>query len=97
MKSNILILTVIVLLSSVLSAQQNLIINAYNRESKSLNGNWKYIVDPYENGYYNYRYEPFENQDKPGNGAFFLNAKPQNKTDLIEYDFDKSDSILVPG
>jgi len=69
----------------------------YNRESKSLNGNWKYIVDPYENGFYNYRYEPFENQTNPGSGAFFMNSKPENKTDLVEYNFDKSDSISVPG
>jgi len=82
---------------SVSFAQENLLINAYNRESKSLNGSWKYIVDPYENGYYNYRYEPFDKQENPGKGAFFMNAKPENKSDLVEYNFDKSDSISVPG
>ncbi len=30
-------------------------------------------------------------------GAFFLNSKPKNKSDLLEYDFDKSDIISVPG
>lgn len=78
-------------------AQEKLITNVYNRETMSLNGNWKYIVDPYENGFYNYRYEPFENQENPGNGAFFLNRKASSKTDLIEYNFDKSDSIKVPS
>ena len=78
-------------------AQEQIMVNAFNRKSTSLNGYWKYIVDPYENGFYNYRYEPFENQENPGNGAFFTNAKRKNKADLIEYDFDKMDSIKVPG
>ncbi len=80
-----------------LIAQENLIINVYNRHSISLNGRWNYIVDPYENGFYNYRYEPFEDQKEPGKGAYFSNAKPKDKTDLVEYDFDKSDTIGVPG
>lgn len=78
-------------------AQENLLINAYNREAMSLNGSWKYIVDPYENGFYNYRYEAFEDFDIPGKSAYFTNAKPENKSDLVEYDFDGMDSIAVPG
>ncbi len=77
--------------------QSDDLINVYNRNTVSLNGQWKYIVDPYENGFYNYRYEPFENQPNPGNGAFFTNAKPSSPSDLIEYDFDLSDSLNVPG
>ena len=77
--------------------QEDLLINSYNRPSISLNGQWKYIIDPYENGYYNYRYKPFEDQRHPGKGAYFLNSKPNNKSDLIEYDFDKSETISVPG
>jgi len=80
-----------------LLAQENLLINNYNRPTKSLNGQWNYIVDPYENGFYNYRYHPFENEENPGKGAFFTNSKPSNKSDLVEYDFDASDSINVPG
>ena len=80
-----------------LIAQEGLLINVYNRPAISLNGQWNYIVDPYENGFYNYRYEPFDQQKKPGKGAFFTNSKPSNASDLIEYDFDKSDTISVPG
>lgn len=80
-----------------LFCQEILLINVYNRSTKSLNGSWNYIIDPYENGFYNYRLEPFENQENPGNGAFFTNAKPKNKSDLVEYDFDKSATIKVPG
>ncbi|MEL7222831.1 MAG: sugar-binding domain-containing protein, partial [Bacteroidota bacterium] len=82
---------------SIAHAQEPLLINAYNRPSTSLNGNWNYIVDPYENGFYNYRYEPFEDQENPWGSAFFTNTKPKNDTDLIEYDFDQSDVIKVPG
>ena len=43
----------IVLMLSCLSlnAQDPLIVNTYNRKSTLLNGDWKYIIDPYENGY----------------------------------------------
>lgn len=83
--------------STLLFGQNDLLINAYNRTSTSLNGHWKYIIDPYENGYYNYRYEPFDQQENPVQGAFFMNSKKQSVADLIEYDFDKMDSIQVPG
>ena len=79
------------------SAQEKLLINTYNRESTALNGQWKYIIDPYENGFYNYRYQPFENQKEPSRSAFFMNSKAQSKSDLIEYDFDKMDDITIPG
>ena len=90
-------IVVCVLSISSLAAQEKLLINTYNRSVTSLNGYWKYIVDPYENGFYNYRYQPFENQKNPGNGAYFTNAKAKSPSDLIEYDFDASDSLHVPG
>ncbi|MFK7970458.1 MAG: glycoside hydrolase family 2 protein [Bacteroidia bacterium] len=97
MKKYILIPFLLALLLTSLCAQESLITNAYHRTSKSLNGEWKYIIDPYENGFYNYRYEPFDNQENPWRDAFFTNTKPTKKTDLIEYDFDRSDSMQVPG
>ncbi|MBK7406800.1 MAG: beta galactosidase jelly roll domain-containing protein [Saprospirales bacterium] len=78
-------------------AQDSLLSNVYNRPFQSLNGEWNYIVDPYENGFYNYRYEPFDQQEYPEKGAFFLNSKPADKTDLVEYDFDQSATLTVPG
>ena len=95
-RKSLLILTLIVY-TTVTYAQDKLITNVYHRNTTSLNGDWKYIIDPYENGYYNYRYEPFDQQTHPWASAFFLNSKPQNKSDLIEYDFDKMDDIKVPG
>lgn len=79
------------------STCQSLITTAYVRSFFSLNGKWNYIVDPYENGYYNYRYEPYDQSSNPSNNAYFENYKPKDKSELVEYDFDKSDNLLVPG
>lgn len=72
-------------------------LQAYTRDATSLNGEWKIIVDPYENGYYNYRYEPFDQQENPSVNAFFTDSKQKTPADLIEYDFDKADTLQVPG
>lgn len=69
----------------------------YTRPALPLNGEWKIIVDPYENGYYNYRYEPFDQMENPPRSAYFRDAKPRHSGDLIEYDFDASESLAVPG
>ncbi len=93
-----LFLCYILILSSIsTNAQFELIQNVYNKEVKVLNGNWRYIIDPYENGYYNYRYEPFDQQKHPWASAFFLDSKPQSPSDLIEYNFDGMDTLSVPG
>ena len=63
-------------------------VNAY--ESMSLNGEWNYIVDVQEEGYYDYRMNPTR-------WGFFQNAKPRKPEDLIEYDFDKSPTMQIPG
>ena len=63
-------------------------VNAY--ESSSLNGDWNYIIDVQEEGYYDYRMNPTR-------WGFFQNAKPQRPEDLIEYDFDKSPTMRIPG
>ena len=59
-----------------------LIHNISNRTTISLNGAWQAIIDPYETGL---------------NARFYLNAKPKDKRELLEYDFDKSDVLNVPG
>ncbi|MFN1836261.1 glycoside hydrolase family 2 protein [Balneola sp. MJW-20] len=78
-------------------AQDLPVTNVYNRLTHSLNGYWHYIVDPYENGYYNYRYEAFDQMDSPPKSAFFMDARQSSPAELLEYDFAKSDSIRVPG
>jgi beta-glucuronidase len=71
--------------------------NASAQVSKSLNGKWHYIIDPLETGYYDYRYQPRDQQENPGQDAFFTNAKAKDKTSRIEYDFDAAPTINVPG
>lgn len=78
-------------------AQDSSRANAPARYGVSLNGEWNYIVDPYENGYYNYRQMPFDKFQDPPSSAYFTNTKPSSKSDLLEYDFDKSPTITVPG
>ena len=97
MKRPIILCLLYLFLATPTFSQEALIINAYNRPSTTLNGYWKYIIDPYENGYYNYRYEPFDQQEFPWASAFFLDSKPKSPSDLLEYDFALSDSMLVPG
>ena len=64
--------------------------NVQAYESMSLNGDWNYIVDVQEEGFYDYRMNPMRN-------GFFINAKPKRPEDLIEYDFDKSDVMQIPS
>ena len=66
------------------------IVNVPGRRTISLDGKWRAIVDPYEYGYYDFRMQP----DKNG---FFRNAHPKDPSDLVEYDFDTSGQLDVPG
>ena len=84
----ILILLAVVM---ILQAKETPIIgNVINRQAISLNGDWHYLVDVQECGYYGYRREKLRN-------GFFRNAKPQQPEDLIEYDFDKAETMPIPS
>ena len=79
-----------VLAASAANESLPLIQNVQAYESCSLNGDWNYIVDVQEEGYYDYRMNPMRH-------GFFINAKPQKPEDLIEYDFDKSPTMKIPS
>lgn len=64
--------------------------SVYARQFISLNGEWNYFVDQQEQGYYDYRMNPT-------NWGYFINAKPQRPSDLVEYDFDACPTMHVPG
>jgi beta-glucuronidase len=64
------------------SAPSSLIANIPGRSAVSLNGAWQAIVDPFDNG---------------KSAGFFRNQKPQSKSDRIEYSFDASPVLNVPG
>lgn len=87
----------LVLLSvAFFSADAQLVQNIFGRKHISLNGRWNYIIDPYEMGYYDYRHEPFD-QTKSGKGGFYDDREQVNKSELIEYNFDLSPTMKIPG
>jgi beta-glucuronidase len=69
-----------------------LIANIDGRQVRSLNGAWRTIVDPYDVGRLTYHSQRLDN-----NNAFFKDYKPQSKSELVEYDFDHSGQLSVPG
>ena len=56
--------------------------NVAGRTTISLDGSWNTIIDPYESGL---------------GSRFYENAKPKTKRDLVEYDFERSPKLHVPG
>jgi beta-glucuronidase len=91
------IISYIFLIFPFFGFSQELITNVQNRVTTSLNGTWNYIVDPYENGYYNFHLDAFDQQKDFQKSAFFNNYHPKNKQELVEYDFDKSPTMTIPG
>jgi beta-glucuronidase len=89
-----LTLVLCLLLLSVRGAAQvaPLIANINARQTTSLDGQWQAIVDPYDVGALDYRAQPLKN-----NHAFYKNYKPQSESELVEYDFDTSGQLRVPG
>ena len=70
--------------------------DVFARHTTSLNGQWHVIVDPYDTGFFDYRLHPY---DEAANitGGFALDHPPKDKTELVEYDFDTSPTLTVPG
>lgn len=77
-------------------AQIPVLQNITTRIVLNLDGRWNYIVDPYENGFYDYRHQPYD-QSASGSGGFYDDKKPSDKSQLIEYDFHRSPTLKVPG
>ena len=71
----------LVSLAAAAITPSNLITNISARSTTSLNGAWHVIVDPFENG----------------KERFPRDAKPKDKSDLVEYSFDLSPVLNVPG
>lgn len=66
------------------------IMNVGARQTTSLDGQWKTIVDPFENGYYDYRLKPYD-------GGYAQDKTYSDKTQLQEYDFETDKLLFVPG
>lgn len=88
------LLLILFLLKLTASAQDSLITNIPARKALSLNGRWQYIVDPYETGFYDYRYKELN----PTNGDAYWNTDiPANKTEKKEHGYIDKYSLTVPG
>jgi beta-glucuronidase len=61
MKTLIFLVALLAVGPAVRAQQIGLIANTEGRKTVSLDGHWQTIVDPYESGYYNYRYPPSDN------------------------------------
>lgn len=70
------------LVTEAAPAPARLIANVAARTTTSLSGTWRAIVDPYETGL---------------SDRFYENRKPKDKQDLVEYNFDASGTLRVPG
>ena len=90
MRTHLTVLAVLAICAPVAAQSPSRIVNVEARRTTSLNGKWRAIVDPYENGYYDFRLQPAKD-------GYFLDAKPKDKSDLLEYDFDTSGQLDVPG
>jgi len=74
-----------------MSQTSTVLMDTDHRKTLSLNGDWHYIVDPYDGGLYNFHRELRKD-------GFFLDGAPETDSDgLIEYDFSKSPTLKVPG
>lgn len=72
-------------------SRTTVLVNVDRRQALSLNGDWHYIVDPFDGGLYTFHREIRKD-------GFFLNGAPETGSHgLIEYDFSKSPTLKVPG
>ena len=76
-------------------SQTFLIQNIQSRKSVNLDGRWHYIVDPFETGFRGFQGARADENNKLG--GFFENRQQQSKSELVEYNFDKSPTLNVPG
>lgn len=94
---NLLLLPLLVATTAPAVAQEAApapqIVNVPARETQSLDGLWKTIVDPFENGYYGYRREVLKDPM-----SYFADRDfDKDRTQLFEYNFNTDRTLLVPG
>jgi beta-glucuronidase len=77
-----MLITLIILLWGNYLIAQTAMVNVESRSLTSLNGDWQVILDPLRIGDWKH---------------FWMEKKPQQKTDFIEYSFDGGPFLKVPG
>jgi beta-glucuronidase len=94
----IILLLVIAVASIPLQATAENIPDLYLHGGQSLDGAWHIIVDPYDSGFYDYRYHERDLDANPSRAeTFYLDLQPANDTERMEYDFATSPTLNVPG
>ncbi len=78
------------LLNPRASAGTVLLTNVLDRPRRSLDGHWRTIVDPFDTGYVGIM------GDRNPHG-WYRDFKPRHQGDRVEYDFDASRHLAVPG
>ncbi|MFN8251882.1 MAG: glycoside hydrolase family 2 TIM barrel-domain containing protein [Ferruginibacter sp.] len=78
----------------MLFAQQEALTNINARKTTSLNGTWHYIADPYETGFYDYRWK--ERRENDGE-AYWNNPVQKDRSERKEHGYSDAYSIKVPG
>src|SRR3954464_9738122 len=82
------------LLLQTVHAQTNLIQNINARRTINLDSRWHYIIDPFATGFRGFQ---GATADENGLSGFFENKQQQQPSELVEYDFEKSPTLNVPG
>ncbi|MDI3320944.1 glycoside hydrolase family 2 protein [Pinibacter soli] len=89
-----LLLAILLFFSSNVFSQNEIIGNVNARKTFSLNGKWQYIVDPYETGFYDYRFKERNINDRE---AYWSTDIPTNKLDRKEHQYNDKYLLNVPG
>lgn len=89
-----MMLVLLLSLYIIVPAQEPLITNITARKVTSLNGRWQYIMDPYETGFYDYRWRERKESDRE---AYWNSDVPDNKTDRKEHGYSDKYTLKVPG
>ena len=91
-----LLLAAFGVLLAAAARSETVIGDVFARQTTSLNGKWNVIVDPYDTGYFDYRRQPYDAAAKI-TGGYALDHQAKDKTELVEYNFDTSPTLNVPG
>src|SRR5580704_10273813 len=95
-KALLFLLAGLVFVNPLARGAETVIADVFARQTTSLNGKWHIIVDPYDTGFYDYRRQPYDAAAKI-TGGFALDHQAKDKTELVEYNFNASPTLNVPG
>src|SRR6478752_7122900 len=75
-------------------AQAPILQNINARKTINLDCRWHYIIDPFATGFRGFQ---GATADENGLSGFFENKQQAQPGELVEYDFEKSPTLIVPG